>query len=74
MSKAEKVSLDEVEPGMRVAYVPTHAQWDRNVIENGTVSSKNSKFVFVKFDKQVSKFGWDGTTSQSCDVCDLVKI
>lgn len=57
---------------MRVAYVPSHAEWDKSAIEYGTVSSKNDAYVFVKFDKQVAKFGWEGTTSQSCKPSDLV--
>lgn len=72
--KAEKLTLEEIQPQMRVAYVPAHAQWDKSAIEYGTVSSKNDKYVFVKFDKQLEKFGWDGTTSQSCDPNDLVAV
>ncbi len=71
---AKRLSLSEIEPQMRVAYVPTHAQWDRTAIEYGTVSSKNTKYVFVKFEKQVSKFGWEGTTSKSCQPGDLVGV
>ena len=33
----------------------------------GTVSSIGEKYVFVRFDKQVKKLGWDGATSQACD-------
>lgn len=72
--KATKLTLEEIQPQMRVAYVPFHSEWDRSAIEHGTVSSKNDKYVFVKFDKQLTKFGWDGTTSQSCDPNDLVQI
>lgn len=53
--------------GDRVKYTPSHGgegEW-------GTVSSWNDHFVFVKYDKQVSKFGWDGTTSQSTKREDL---
>jgi len=71
---ARKLTLAEVTPQMRVAYVPTHAEWDTSAIEHGTVSSKNERYVFVKFDKLVAKFGWDGTTSQSCKADDLVAI
>lgn len=69
-----RLTLAEIEPKMRVAYVPTHAEWDKSAIEYGTVSSKNDKYVFVKFDKQLAKFGWDGTTSQSCVPNDLVAV
>jgi len=69
-----RLSLSEIVPQMRVAYVPAHAEWDKDSIEYGTVSSKNDKYVFVKFDKQLAKFGWDGTTSQSCDPNDLEAV
>lgn len=71
---ATQLTLSDLQPQMRVAYVPTHAEWDKRAIEYGTVSSKNDKYVFVKFDKQLAKFGWDGTTSQSCDPNDLVEV
>lgn len=62
----------------RVAYIPGEAYKDGKPdmqhpnIERGSVSSTNDKYVFVKFDKQVSKLGWDGTTSQSCSPDDLL--
>lgn len=67
------MKLELIKPGMLVWYVPTHAHGDINHAdaEHGRVSSVNSKFAFVKFDKQVAKLGWDGTTSQSCDPADL---
>jgi hypothetical protein len=68
------LKLSEIKAKMRVAYVPAHAEWDRSAIECGTVSSTNDKYVFVKFDKQLVKFGWEGTTSQACDPNDLVPI
>lgn len=59
--------------GMRVCYVPLHAHGDlsHKDVESGTVSSNNGKNVFVKFDKQLAKFGWEGTTSQGCSPEDL---
>lgn len=70
------MTLEEIESGMRVAYVPLHAHGDLTnpSVEHGTVSSKNDKNVFVRFDKQVSRFGWEGTTSQSCYPDSLVKL
>jgi len=61
--------------GDRVAYIPLHADGDINHedVEYGEVSSVGT-YVFVKFDKQVAIFGWDGTTSQSCDASDLRKV
>jgi len=63
------MKIEEIKPQMRVAYVPMH---DPTAKEYGTVSSVNSKYAFVRFDAQVAKFGWDGTTSQSCNPNDLV--
>ena len=63
--------------GMRVAYIPLRAHGDLNHddVEAGTISSINDKgTVFVKFDKQLLKFGWEGTTSQGCDADSLVQI
>ncbi len=59
--------------GMRVLYVPNHACGSQSHpdCEEGTVSSANDKYVFVRFDKQVKKFGWHGTTSQACDTDNL---
>lgn len=55
--------------GDRVRYVPYHAHGDIQdpSCEDGTVSSQNGCFVFVRFDKQVKNVGWDGATSQGCD-------
>src|SRR6185436_3820561 len=68
-------NLTDLYPRMRVAYIPTHAHGDINHpdVERGAVSSKNDKNVFVRFDKAVSKLGWDGATSQSCDPADLTR-
>ena len=68
------MNIESIRPGTRVAYVPLHAHQDINHpdVERGTVSSHNGKNVFVKFDKQVARFGWAGTASQSCDPDDLV--
>lgn len=69
-----RLKLSEAKPQMRVAYVPSHATLNSNAVEYGTVSSTNHKFVFVKFDKQLDRFGWEGTTSQSCVPEDLISI
>lgn len=55
--------------GDRVRYVPYHANGDAQdpSCEDGTVSSQNGTFVFVRFDRQVKVLGWSGTTSQGCD-------
>lgn len=69
------MKITDFAPKQRVIYVPLHAGGDINHVdsERGTVSSVGAKYVFVKFDKQVSNFGWDGTTSQACDPIDLLK-
>lgn len=69
------LTLAEIEPGMAVRYVPMHAHGDLSHphVEQGVVSSKNDSFAFVKFNAQVAKFGWDGTTSQACSPEDLVR-
>ena len=68
------LNLYEFTPGTRIRYIPGVAQGNPNdtSCEDGTVSSVNDLYVFVKFDKQVEKLGWDGTTSQSCDPKDLI--
>ena len=68
------MNIEDIKPGMRVWYVPGHAHGDvtHPDVEHGTVSSTNHKNAFVRFDKQVARLGWDGTTSQSCDPSDLV--
>lgn len=57
-------------PGDRVIYVPMHAYGDRTHSDcgHGKVSSVSAdgRTVFVRFDASVSRFGWDGTTSQAC--------
>lgn len=63
-------------PGVRVAYIPGHAFGDmaHPDVEYGIVSSSNDKNVFVKFNEALSRFGWDGATSQSCCPDDLVLL
>ena len=71
------MTIEELFPsGTRVRYVPGHAEGNEHHpdCEDGTVSSVNHRYVFVKFDKQLRKFGWDGTTSQSCQPGNLVKL
>lgn len=69
------MKLEDIKPQMRVAYIPMHASGDVNHkdVERGIVSSTNDKYAFVKFEPQLSRFGWEGTTSQSCNPSDLVQ-
>lgn len=75
--------MTQFNPRDRVACVPLHANGDikHPDVEFGAVSSVKEftdtrlrTIVFVKFDKQVKLLGWDGTTSQSCDACDLRRV
>lgn len=63
-------------PGDRVIYIPMHAHGDRGHpdCERGCVSSVSTSglHVFVRFNAHVARLGWDGATSQSCDVDSLV--
>ena len=52
----------------RVIYRDRYSSSDGDL---GTISSVNDHYVFVKFDRQVNKLGWTGTTSQACDPADL---
>lgn len=65
------MNIEDITPQMRVAYVPKH---DPAAKEPGTVSFVGEKYVFVRFDAQVVKLGWDNTTSKACDAADLVAI
>ena len=67
------MNLQDAKPNLRVIYVPSHAfgNLKHKHVEYGTISSINKKYVFVKFDKYLNKFGWDVTISQSCDPIDL---
>lgn len=69
------MSIEDFQPEDRVFYIPKHVKGDRSHPECrwGTVSSKNDKIVFVRFDEQVSKLGWHGATSQGCNPKDLEK-
>jgi len=63
-------AITDFTQGIRVRYQP-FIGCDESQYEFGNVSSTNAKYVFVKFDKQVQKLGWDGATSQSCRPEDL---
>lgn len=63
-----------IDERLRVCYVPVHAHDNLNHadVEWGYIASWNDNLVFVKFDRSLSKFGWEGTTSQSCQATDLI--
>ena len=63
------MKLSDCQPGQRVRYMPQHAFGDEKHkdVEIGEISSVNHKYAFVRFDKYVRNFGWEGATSQACD-------
>lgn len=61
----------DFKPGDRVSYIPFAGSEER---EYGAVSSTTAKYVFVRFDKHVKRFGWKGTTGQACLPEDLQKV
>jgi len=71
---------DRFEKGVRVIYVPTHADGDftHPDCEYGVVSSKNYKYVFVKFDPKHLRVqyitGDEDVTAQACDPNDLITV
>jgi hypothetical protein len=42
--------------------------------ETGVISSRNAKFVFVKFDTDLTRFGWKGTTPWACGPKDPIEL
>jgi len=61
-------SIEQFKLNDRVIYIPRHVGKDRSHPDcrRGSVSSVNDHYVFVRFDEQVSKLGWEGTTAQGC--------
>ena len=67
------MNLSQAYQGARVAYtgaVPPGQPFTGN-LQWGTISSRSDKCIFVRFDDQVAKLGWDGATSQACRPEDL---
>ncbi len=62
--------------GHRVQYTPGHARGSvgHPDLEFGTINSVNDVNIFVKFDKQVQKLGYEGTTAQCCSPEDLTLL
>lgn len=59
--------------GKRVRYVPDHANGDilHQDCETGVIKSANEYYVFVAFDKELQKFGFNGTIAKGCNIKDL---
>lgn len=68
--KVESMKLEDLKVGMRVRYVT----YIPGLSENGTVSSWNEAWVFVKFDSSVAKHGFDGACAEGCNLSALVFI
>ncbi|HEY5865113.1 MAG TPA: hypothetical protein VI542_06105 [Candidatus Tectomicrobia bacterium] len=68
------MNLTDFYAGQRVFYCNRtyhHTTPQKITYEPGTVSSTNDTYVFVKFDAQVVRMGWQGTTAQACHPGDL---
>lgn len=69
-TREHEMRAEDFKSNDRVAYIPGHAHGDVNHkdVEHGTVSSQNGVNVFVRFDKQVIKFGWDGGSRRGVQI------
>ena len=69
-------SLDKFNKGLRVIYIPSHANGDRNHphCQHGVVSSVNDRFVFVKYDTSERRMttGNEPYTAAATNPWDLV--
>jgi threonine dehydrogenase-like Zn-dependent dehydrogenase len=76
VKKLGEYTCDDFQTGDRVTYVPLHAYGDINHkdVEHGLVSSCNNEFVFVKYYPALTRFGWDGCTSQATNPTELIKV
>lgn len=75
--KQSSMNLEDFKKGMRVRYVPSHANGDSKHpdCENGVVSSTNTRFVFVKYDNAMGVMvtGDEPYTSQATEPEDLIR-
>jgi len=64
--------------GKRVKYIPTHAEGNKKHpdCESGVVSSKNDKYIFVKYDNLMCTMvtGDEPYTAKATDPHDLVLL
>jgi hypothetical protein len=67
MATAVTKLIADVKPGEKVSYLERGA----DLVEWGTVSSRSEVFVFVKFDENVARHGWEGATAKACRPEDL---
>jgi len=69
------MNIENITPGMRVAYVPRHHEKSSNHpdSEHGTVAYTNLGYVFVRFDEQVKHLG-GAALAQACNPENLIKL
>ena len=71
------MKLEDCIKGTRVRYVPRHANGNTKhpSCQNGVVSSKNDKLVFVKYDNLMCTMvtGDEPYTAQATDPNDLIR-
>ena len=67
------MNIKDIRPQQRVTYVPFSSTRDiqHKDAESGIASSVTHTRVFVKFDKQIEKLGWNDTAAQACDPEDI---
>ena len=56
----------------KTSYVKKYVEWCESPFLYGTVSSKNEKYAFVKFDQDVAKFGLDDAPAIPYNPNDLI--
>ena len=71
------MKLEDLKKGDWVRYIPTHAEGDsaHKDCQNGVVSSKNDRFVFVKYDNGmcIMTTGEEPYTAQATKPEDLIR-
>ena len=71
------MQLKYCKKGMRVRYIPRHANGDRHHkdCQNGVISSKNDEVVFVKYDNLsgIMLTGDEPYTAQATNPDDLIQ-
>lgn len=71
------MKLEDCKKGMRVKYIPTHLKGMPLHLdcEKGIISSKNEKYVFVKYDNadRVMKTGDEPYTAAATRLEDLIE-
>lgn len=60
----------------RVRYTPHHARGNpaSSDIEYGTVVAARNQMIFIKFDANVARLGWEGATAKGCHPDDVEAV